>query len=162
MLFRSYWASRLLAAMADASYAKSVFHIERYTLSAVSYTHLVTDYVLRPVSPDGAARPRARSARRRHAPGRGSPPPRVLFQDVGPVEPLVGVIAVSYTHLLRHWKYCTPSPPQATVCKPCKRLTPGRLSLLYSCQLTRLGVLSIVKNGTSRLQPRISAWSRCV
>ena len=26
-------ASRLLAAMADASYAKSVFHIERYTLS---------------------------------------------------------------------------------------------------------------------------------
>ena len=28
-----YWASRLLAAMADASYAKSVFHIERYTLS---------------------------------------------------------------------------------------------------------------------------------
>ena len=28
-----YWSSRLLAAMADASYAKSVFHIERYTLS---------------------------------------------------------------------------------------------------------------------------------
>ena len=28
-----YWTSRLLAAMADASYAKSVFHIERYTLS---------------------------------------------------------------------------------------------------------------------------------
>ena len=31
-----YWASRLLAAMADASYAKSVFHIERYTLSVGS------------------------------------------------------------------------------------------------------------------------------
>lgn len=40
-----YWASRLLAAMADASYAKSVFHIERYTLSvAGKANHLINTY----------------------------------------------------------------------------------------------------------------------
>lgn len=31
-----YWASRLIAAMADASYHKSIFHIERYQLSVQS------------------------------------------------------------------------------------------------------------------------------
>lgn len=27
-----YWVSRMIAAMADASYGKSVFHVERYEL----------------------------------------------------------------------------------------------------------------------------------
>lgn len=34
-----YWASRLIAAMADASYSKSVFHIERYQLAVQSKGH---------------------------------------------------------------------------------------------------------------------------
>ena len=34
-----YWCSRLVAAMADASYSKSVFHIERYVLAVQSKGH---------------------------------------------------------------------------------------------------------------------------
>lgn len=34
-----YWSSRLLAAMADASYGKSLFHIERYQLAVQSKGH---------------------------------------------------------------------------------------------------------------------------
>ena len=34
-----YWTSRLIAAMADASYAKSVFHIERYDEKVMSKAH---------------------------------------------------------------------------------------------------------------------------
>ena len=38
-----YWASRLIAAMADASYGKSVFHIERYQLAVQSKGHALID-----------------------------------------------------------------------------------------------------------------------
>ena len=31
-----YWVSRMIAAMADASYGKSVFHVERYELGVLS------------------------------------------------------------------------------------------------------------------------------
>ena len=34
-----YWVSRMIAAMADAAYSKSVFHIERYQLAAASAGH---------------------------------------------------------------------------------------------------------------------------
>ena len=34
-----YWNSRMIAAMADAAYSKSVFHIERYQLAAASAGH---------------------------------------------------------------------------------------------------------------------------
>ena len=34
-----YWSSRLLGAMADASYKKSIFHIERYQLAVQSKAH---------------------------------------------------------------------------------------------------------------------------
>lgn len=34
-----YWSSRLIAAMADASYSKSIFHIERYQLAVQSKGH---------------------------------------------------------------------------------------------------------------------------
>ena len=34
-----YWASRLIAAMADASYQKSVFHVERYEERVMSEGH---------------------------------------------------------------------------------------------------------------------------
>lgn len=34
-----YWSSRMIAAMADASYSKSVFHIERYQLAVQSKGH---------------------------------------------------------------------------------------------------------------------------
>ena len=34
-----YWTSRMIAAMADASYAKSVFHIERYDEKVMSKSH---------------------------------------------------------------------------------------------------------------------------
>lgn len=36
-----YWTSRMIAAMADASYAKSVFHIERYDEKVMSKAHEV-------------------------------------------------------------------------------------------------------------------------
>ncbi|MDO4264899.1 MAG: C69 family dipeptidase [Eubacteriales bacterium] len=36
-----YWASRMIAAMADASYAKSAIHIERYQLSVQSKGHML-------------------------------------------------------------------------------------------------------------------------
>jgi len=40
-----YWSSRLIAAMADASYSKSVFHIERYQLAVQSKGHeLINKY----------------------------------------------------------------------------------------------------------------------
>lgn len=38
-----YWSSRMLAAMADASYSKSVFHIEDYQLNVQSKGHAVID-----------------------------------------------------------------------------------------------------------------------
>ncbi len=38
-----YWSSRLIAAMADASYNKSVFHIERYQLTVQSEGHALID-----------------------------------------------------------------------------------------------------------------------
>ena len=34
-----YWASRMIAAMADASYSKSIFHIERYQERVMSKGH---------------------------------------------------------------------------------------------------------------------------
>ena len=34
-----YWSSRLIAAMADASYRKSIFHIERYQEHVMSKAH---------------------------------------------------------------------------------------------------------------------------
>lgn len=37
-----YWSSRLVAAMADASYSKSLFHIERYQLAVASKSHALT------------------------------------------------------------------------------------------------------------------------
>ena len=40
-----YWSSRMIAAMADASYSKSVFHIERYQLAVLSNGHaLISQY----------------------------------------------------------------------------------------------------------------------
>ena len=40
-----YWSSRMIAAMADASYGKSVFHIERYQLAVQSKGHaLINKY----------------------------------------------------------------------------------------------------------------------
>ena len=40
-----YWSSRIIAAMADASYAKSIFHIERYQFSVESKGHaLINQY----------------------------------------------------------------------------------------------------------------------
>mgnify|MGYP000472553063 FL=1 len=60
-----YWASRLLAAMADASYAKSVFHIERYTLSVASKANgIINAY---DDAQRGAADPAARAALRTKA-----------------------------------------------------------------------------------------------
>ena len=60
-----YWASRLLAAMADASYAKSVFHIERYTLSVGSKANgIINTY---DDAQRGEADPAARAALRTKA-----------------------------------------------------------------------------------------------
>lgn len=60
-----YWASRLLAAMADASYAKSVFHIERYTLSVGSKAYgIINTY---DDAQRGEADPAARAALRTKA-----------------------------------------------------------------------------------------------
>lgn len=39
-----YWASRLIAAMADASYQKSVFHIERYQEHVMSKGHEIINH----------------------------------------------------------------------------------------------------------------------
>ncbi len=40
-----YWSSRMIAAMADASYSKSIFHIERYQLAVQSKGHaLINQY----------------------------------------------------------------------------------------------------------------------
>ena len=40
-----YWSSRMIAAMADASYGKSIFHIERYQLAVQSKGHaLINQY----------------------------------------------------------------------------------------------------------------------
>lgn len=36
-----YWSSRMVAAMADASYSKSIFHIERYQLAVQSKGHML-------------------------------------------------------------------------------------------------------------------------
>ena len=38
-----YWSSRMIAAMADASYDKSIFHIERYQLAVQSKGHALID-----------------------------------------------------------------------------------------------------------------------
>ena len=67
MLFRSdnfYWVSRMIAAMADASYAKSLFHIERYEEAVLSAAHaLVNQYDAKLA----AAEPAARAALREEA-----------------------------------------------------------------------------------------------
>ena len=40
-----YWASRMIAAMADASYSKSIFHIERYQEHVMAKGHeLINTY----------------------------------------------------------------------------------------------------------------------
>ena len=66
-----YWASRLLAAMADASYAKSVFHIEHYTLSVGSKANgIINTY---DDAQRGEADPAARAALRTK-PTRSWPP----------------------------------------------------------------------------------------
>ena len=38
-----YWTSRLIAAMADASYSKSVFHIERYDELVMAKSHEIVN-----------------------------------------------------------------------------------------------------------------------
>ena len=59
-----YWVSRMIAAMADASYAKSLFHIERYEEAVLSAAHaLVNQYDAKLA----AARPAARAALREEA-----------------------------------------------------------------------------------------------
>ncbi len=59
-----YWASRMIAAMADASYAKSLFHIERYEEAVLSAAHaLVNQYDAKLA----AAAPAARAALREEA-----------------------------------------------------------------------------------------------
>lgn len=45
-----YWASRIVAALADASYRKSLFHIERYTLSVQSRVRAVINKTDRKVA----------------------------------------------------------------------------------------------------------------
>ena len=60
-----YWASRLLAAMADASYAKSVFHIERYALSVGSKANGIIN--IYDDAQRGEADPAARAALRTKA-----------------------------------------------------------------------------------------------
>ena len=60
-----YWTSRLIAAMADASYSKSVFHIERYEEAVLSAGHkLVAEYDKKQ---QAAADAEARAALRLHA-----------------------------------------------------------------------------------------------
>ena len=53
-----YWVSRMIAAMADASYGKSVFHVERYELGALSACRaLLNEYDAKQLAqPDAAAR----------------------------------------------------------------------------------------------------------
>ena len=53
-----YWSSRLIAAMADASYKKSLFHVERYQEKVMSLGHqLINRYdALLSQEPDEAAR----------------------------------------------------------------------------------------------------------
>ena len=59
-----YWVSRMIAAMADASYAKSLFHIERYEEAVLSAAHaLVNQYDAKLA----AAAPAARAALREEA-----------------------------------------------------------------------------------------------
>ena len=53
-----YWASRMIAAMADASFAKSQFHLERYELAVLSESRaILNDYDAKlAAEPDAAAR----------------------------------------------------------------------------------------------------------
>ena len=53
-----YWASRMIAAMADASFAKSQFHLERYELAVLSENRaILNDYDAKlAAEPDAAAR----------------------------------------------------------------------------------------------------------
>ena len=53
-----YWVSRMIAAMADASYGKSVFHVERYELGVLSACRaLLNEYDAKQLAqPDAAAR----------------------------------------------------------------------------------------------------------
>lgn len=57
-----YWSSRILGALADASYAKSLFHIERYQLKVQSKGHkLIAKYdALQEKEKDNALRARLR------------------------------------------------------------------------------------------------------
>ena len=59
-----YWVSRMIAAMADASYGKSLFHIERYELAVLSATRaLVKEYdALQKAEPDPVKRAALREA----------------------------------------------------------------------------------------------------
>ena len=59
-----YWVSRMIAAMADASYGKSLFHIERYELAVLSAARaLVKEYdALQKAEPDAAKRAALREA----------------------------------------------------------------------------------------------------
>ena len=52
-----YWASRMIAAMADASFAKSQFHLERYELAVLSESRaILNDYDAKlAAEPDAAA-----------------------------------------------------------------------------------------------------------
>ena len=53
-----YWTSRMIAAMADASYRKSLFHIERYQEHVLAKSHeLINKYdALLAAEPDEAKR----------------------------------------------------------------------------------------------------------
>ena len=53
-----YWVSRMIAAMADASFAKSQFHLERYELAVLSESRaILNDYDAKlAAEPDAAAR----------------------------------------------------------------------------------------------------------
>ena len=59
-----YWASRMIAAMADASFAKSQFHLERYELAVLSESRaILNDYDAKlAAEPDAAARAATRAA----------------------------------------------------------------------------------------------------
>lgn len=59
-----YWVSRMIAAMADASYSKSLIHVERYELAVLSATRaLLKEYDnLQKAEPDAARRAALRQA----------------------------------------------------------------------------------------------------
>ncbi len=58
-----YWVSRMIAAMADASYGKSVFHVERYELGRLPPAALLNQYYEAKLRREQDAPPARRPAR---------------------------------------------------------------------------------------------------